>query len=83
MLYIAYMPKQKYSNKRERFLNVAEARTNIILEKIRVLGNCSNRSLYDYNKEEVDKIFRALQEKLNETKAKFVVKRQKGFKLKP
>jgi len=75
------MPKRKFSSKRERFLSVAESRTNSILEKIRVLGNCSNRSLYEYSKDEIDKIFRAIQEKLNETKARFVVKRDKGFKL--
>lgn len=75
------MPKQKFTSKRERFLSVAESRTNAILEKVRVLGNCSNRSLYEYSKDEVDKIFKAVQEKLTETKARFVVKRKKEFKL--
>lgn len=75
------MPKQKFTSKRERFLSVAETRTNSILEKIRILGNCSNRSLYEYSKDEIDKIFRAIQDKLNETKARFVVKKEKEFKL--
>jgi len=75
------MPKQKFTSKRERFLSVAETRTNAILEKIRVLGNCSNKSLYEYNKDEIDKIFRAIQDKLNETKTRFIVKREKEFKL--
>lgn len=75
------MPKQKFTSKRERFLSVAETRTNSILEKIRILGNCSNRSLYEYSKDEIDKIFRAIQDKLNETKTRFVVKRESGFKL--
>jgi len=75
------MPKQKFTSKRERFLSVAETRTNAILEKIRVLGNCSNKSLYEYNKDEIDKIFRAIQDKLNETKTRFNVKREKEFKL--
>lgn len=75
------MPKQKFTSKRERFLSVAESRTNAILEKIRVLGNCSNRSLYEYSKDEIDKIFKAIQEKLSETKARFVVKKNKEFKL--
>lgn len=75
------MPKQKFTSKRERFLSVAETRTNAILEKIRVLGNCSNKSLYEYNKEEIDKIFKAIQDKLNETKTRFIVKREKEFKL--
>lgn len=75
------MPKRKFTSKRERFLSVAETRTNSILEKIRILGNCSNRSLYEYNRDEIDKIFRAIQDKLNETKARFVVKKDKEFKL--
>lgn len=75
------MPKRKFTSKRERFLAVAESRTNTILEKIRILGNCSNRSLYEYSKDEIDKIFRAMQDKLNETKARFVVKKDKEFKL--
>jgi len=75
------MPKQKFTSKRDRFLSVGQTRTNSILEKIRVLGNCSNKSLYEYNKEEIDRIFRAIQEKLNETKARFVIKRKKEFKL--
>ena len=75
------MPKQKFTSKRERFLSVAETRTNAVLEKIRVLGNCSNKSLYEYNKDEIDKIFRAIQDKLNETKTRFVVKKEKEFQL--
>jgi hypothetical protein len=75
------MPKQKFSSKRERFLKVAEARTNAVLEKIRVLGNCANRSLYEYKEEEVNKIFRVIQESLNETKLKFKNKKE-SFKFK-
>ena len=75
------MPKQKFSSKRERFLKVAEARTNAVLEKIRVLGNCANRSLYEYKEEEVNKIFRVIQDKLNEIKHKFINKKKGVFKL--
>lgn len=82
MLYIILiMPKQKFSSKRERFLKVAEARTNVILEKIRILGNCANRNLYEYTDEEVNKIFRVIQEKLNEVKIKFKSKKKSEFKL--
>lgn len=75
------MPKKKYTSRRERFLNVAETRTKAVLEKIRILGNCSNKALYEYSQEEIDKIFRALQNQLNETKARFVAKREREFKL--
>lgn len=75
------MPKRKFKSKRERFLSVAESRTNIIIEKIRILGNCSNRSLYEYSQNEIDKIFRAIQNKINETKMRFTAKKKKKFKL--
>jgi hypothetical protein len=75
------MTKVKYSSKRERFVNVAEARTQAILNRIRILGNCSNKNLYEYYPEEIDKIFRAIQEQLNETKSKFAKKKDKKFQL--
>ena len=40
-------------NKRERFKRLAVTRTNEVLKKIRVLGNCSNRSAYEYTEEEI------------------------------
>lgn len=61
------MSKQK----RENFVRLAEARTNKILEMIRLLGNLSNTSNYSYTKQDVDKIFHALQNELTETKKKF------------
>lgn len=61
------MPKQK----RENFVRLAEARTNKILEMIRLLGNLSNTSNYSYNAGDVDKIFNAIKNELEETKKKF------------
>lgn len=75
------MPKQRFASKRERFLKVAEARTNAVLEKLRVLGNCANRSLYEYTDEEINKIFRVIQERLNEVKMKFKSGRERRFRL--
>ena len=39
--------------KRERFVRLAEARTNKILDMIKLLGNCSSRSNYEYTDEDV------------------------------
>lgn len=76
------MAKRKtYSSKRQRFLEVGEARTNIVLHRIKVLGNCANRSLYDYREEEINKIFRTIQKALDETKAKFSGSTKREFKL--
>lgn len=59
------------SNKRERFQKVAENRTNRILETLRLLGNCSNRSNYEYNDEDIVKIFNTIEQELKITKFKF------------
>lgn len=54
--------------KSQRFKRVAEARTNKIIESIRLLGNCSNRSNYSYSEEDVKKIFSAIESELKVAK---------------
>lgn len=72
----------KQEEKRERFKRLATQRTNTILQKIKVLGNCSNRSAYDYTEEEILKIFTELEKALKETKSRFHYPRKKSqFKL--
>lgn len=58
--------------KRERFVRIAEARTNKLLEMMRLLGNCSSKSNYDYTDEDIRKIFNALEKELKNTKNKFL-----------
>lgn len=65
----------------ERFKRVASKRTNEILEKIRILGNCSNKSSYEYAEEEVNKIFSEIDKQLKLTKAKFLVGKRERFRL--
>jgi hypothetical protein len=65
----------------ERFRRVASKRTNEILEKIRILGNCSNKSSYEYTEEEVNKIFYEIDKQLKLIKAKFLVGKRERFKL--
>lgn len=68
--------------KTERFKRVAENRTNKIIEQIRLLGNCANRSNYEYSEEEVKKIFNAIEIELKETKRKYQSKaNNKKFEL--
>ncbi len=57
--------------KKERFKRVAEGRTNKIIDQIRLLGNCSNRSNYEYSDEDVKKIFSAIEQELRDAKAKY------------
>ena len=58
--------------KKEKFVRLAEARTNKILEMMRLLGNCSNKANYDYNDNDIKKIFSALEKELKNTKNRFL-----------
>lgn len=68
--------------KSERFKRVAESRTNRIIDQIRLLGNCSNRSNYEYTDEDVKKIFGVIESELKEAKMKYQAKKSsKKFEL--
>ncbi|MEK7501806.1 MAG: hypothetical protein AAB629_02690 [Patescibacteria group bacterium] len=67
--------------KRERFRRLGTQRTNTVLQRLKVLGNCSNRSAYDYTEEEINKIFSEIERRVRETKAKFHFPKNKEFKL--
>lgn len=67
--------------KREKFVRIAEARTNKIINMIQLLGNCSNQSLYEYSQKDVNKIFNAIQAELDEAKKRYSKQdSQKGSK---
>lgn len=57
--------------KNEKFVRIAEARTNKIINMIRLLGNCANKTTYDYSKDDVRKIFAAIDNELKTVRAKF------------
>lgn len=68
--------------KNERFKRLAEYRTNEVLNKLKVLGNCANRQAYDYSEEEIRKIFDTIEKMTREVKSKFhFTPKNKGFKL--
>ncbi|WP_352402813.1 hypothetical protein [Pyramidobacter sp.] len=58
-------------SKEERFVRVAESRTNKIIHMIRLLGNCANKNNYEYTETEVKKIFAAIEGELRIAKTKF------------
>jgi len=67
--------------RKERFKRLATARTKAVLDKLRLLGNLSNRANYDYSEEEVRKIFSAVESQLRNVKARFIFKKKKEFSL--
>lgn len=72
-------PKNETS--RERFKRLATDRTNTILLRLNILGNCSNRQAYEYDEEDIDKIFSEIERKVKEVKAKFHFPKKREFKL--
>lgn len=73
--------KPQQETPRERFKRLATLRTNTILKRLKVLGNCSNRQIYEYSEEDIDKIFSEIERKVKETKVKFHYPKHKDFKL--
>lgn len=70
------------NKKRERFKKLAVYRTNEVLKRLKILGNCANRSAYDYTEDEVNRIFSEIEKKLREIKSKFYFPdKEKEFKL--
>jgi hypothetical protein len=70
--------------KRERFIRVAETRTNKIIKLIDLLGNCANRNNYEYTDQDIKMIIGTLENEIKELKNKFNQSsiKEKEFKLK-
>lgn len=68
----APVPSVEKESRRERFVRLAEARTNKIINMIQLLGNCSNRSAYEYTEADVEEIFGAIEAELADAKKKFL-----------
>ncbi len=71
------------SEKRDNFIRLAEGRVTRAIDSIRVIGNLSNRSNYEYTTEDTKRIIDALQSEINALKVQFKPRptTDKGFKL--
>ena len=58
-------------SKREKFVKLSEARVNKVLNSLHLIGNLSNRSVYEYSEEDIRKIFKALQQGVDLAKQRF------------
>lgn len=68
------MPQETTSRantRRDRFVRVAARRTQRVLEAIRKLAKCANRSAYQYSQSDVQKIFVAIERELGDARVKF------------
>lgn len=66
-----YEQGRSMRDKRKKFVELAEARVTRAISQIRLVGNLSNRSAYEFNDEDVRKIFRALQKEIDTAKSRF------------
>ena len=58
-------------NKRERFKRIASKRMQKTLNELEKLINCSNTNNYEYSEDDVQKMIRALNEKMIKLKASY------------
>jgi hypothetical protein len=59
------------STKRSNFVRLAEARVTKALKSIKVIGNLSNKTNYEYTDQDINKIINALQSEINVLKSRF------------
>ncbi|MDG4902906.1 MAG: hypothetical protein EOQ54_15285 [Mesorhizobium sp.] len=59
------------SEKRMKFVKLAEARTQAALEAIRKIGNLSNRRAYEFDDGDVKKMIKALRDATSDIERKF------------
>jgi len=72
-------------DKRKKFVDLAEARVNRAIKDIRLIGNLSNRSAYEFGEDDIRKIFKALQKEMDSAKGRFggdTDASDEGFRLK-
>jgi hypothetical protein len=57
--------------KRERFTEVAGSRVQMVIDRIDNLSKCANRRNYEFSQNDIDKMFKAIGDKLKIAKMKF------------
>ena len=65
---------------RERFVKLAENRTQKILDTLDLLGNLSNTNNYVYDSADVEQIFGAIRDRIKEVESTFKVASQRTSK---
>lgn len=67
---------------RERFIRIAEKRTQRIIDQLELLGNCSNPYNYEYSSKDVDKMFGAIEAAIKDCRSKYTNTATKNTKFK-
>lgn len=64
-----------------RFKRLATQRTNAALDKLRLIGNLSNKSNYEYTEDDLGKVFSAIDIQIKAVKLKFTRDTKREFAL--
>ena len=75
------MVKPQDESRADRFIRLASQRTNATIDKLRLLGNLSNKSNYEYSDNDIRKILSAIESQLKITRARFTGNKKSEFKL--
>ena len=67
--------------KREKFIRLAEKRVNSVIRELELIGNLSNKSNYDYDDNDVEKIIKTLKKAVSNLDSQFTSKSKSNFKL--
>lgn len=57
--------------KRQRFIKIVERRVNKILDGLDDLSKCANKRNYEYDNEDVKRVFKEIERKVKDTKFLF------------
>ena len=62
---------KKMAKSREKFVDLAQNRVARVIKDLRLIGNLSNKSNYEYSIDDVEKIMSTLKSELSKTQKKF------------
>ncbi|MDX2495244.1 MAG: hypothetical protein QNK27_09815 [Desulfuromusa sp.] len=68
-------------SKNERFKRVVQKRVQNVLDSLRRLSQCSNKRMYDWNDEQLEKIWAAVDKEMDHCRASFDAAEPNEFKL--
>lgn len=66
--------------KNEKFVRLAESRTNDVINKLRLIGNLANRRNYEYTETEIKELFTAIEKEVASAKKLFQTELNKDEK---
>ena len=89
MIFVCYIisvkiQEERYlmdNNKRDNFKRISEQRVNEIIDKIVSLQNLTNKSFYEYDYKDIEKIVSSIQKELDDTLLILKGIKRKGFNL--